>query len=159
MAGVLAQKLSWRWIFWFLVILTGAYFVVVTLLLPETQRRVVGNGSVKATGVHRSLFDLVSRDRKTADNQAQAVRHGRKLFVPNPFKCIAMLFFKGNSTVIFIGSITYLIKMTLQTSLAAQCIDVYGLDYLQAGLVYLPSGIGGAIASYITGKRDSPTSE
>ncbi|KAL3480159.1 major facilitator superfamily domain-containing protein [Aspergillus californicus] len=42
--------------------------------------------------------------------------------------------------------------MTLQTSLAAQCIDLYDLDYLQAGLIYLPSGIGGSIASYITGK-------
>ncbi|KAJ4415518.1 hypothetical protein N0V85_002680 [Neurospora sp. IMI 360204] len=29
--------------------------------------------------------------------------------------------------------------MTLQTSLAAQCIDIYDLDYLQAGLIYLPN--------------------
>ncbi|KAI1868544.1 uncharacterized protein JN550_006460 [Neoarthrinium moseri] len=38
------------------------------------------------------------------------------------------------------------------TSLAAQCIEIYHLDYLQAGLIYLPSGIGGALGSYITGK-------
>lgn len=153
---MLAQKLSWKWIFWFLAILTGAYLVVVTLLLPETQRKIVGNGSVPARGVHRSLFDWLSRDRKRTDSRAQS--HERTLFIPNPFKCIAMLFSKGNFTVILIGSITYMVKMTLQTSLAAQCIEVYGLDYLQAGLVYLPSGIGGAIASYTTGKRDSLTS-
>ncbi|KAK3939309.1 major facilitator superfamily domain-containing protein [Diplogelasinospora grovesii] len=35
---------------------------------------------------------------------------------------------------------------------AANCIDVYDLDYLQAGLIYLPSGVGGAMASYSTGK-------
>ncbi|KAK3497326.1 uncharacterized protein B0T23DRAFT_81081 [Neurospora hispaniola] len=63
-----------------------------------------------------------------------------------------MLFLKGNLVVILIGSITYAVKMTLQTSLAAQCIDIYGLDYLQAGLIYLPSGVGGALASYATGK-------
>jgi hypothetical protein len=64
-----------------------------------------------------------------------------------------MLFKKGNLTVIVIGSITYTVKMTLQTSLAAQCIDIYRLDYLQAGLVYLPSGVGGAIAAYSTGRQ------
>lgn len=53
--------------------------------------------------------------------------------------------------MIMVGSITYTVKMTLQTSLAAQCIEIYGLDYLQAGLIYLPSGVGGALASYSTG--------
>lgn len=62
-----------------------------------------------------------------------------------------MLFCKGNLTVILIGSTTYVVKMTLQASLAAQCISVYNLNYLEAGLIYLPSGIGGAIASYLTG--------
>lgn len=32
--------------------------------------------------------------------------------------------------------------MALQTSLAAQCVDINRLDYLQAGLVYIPSGSG-----------------
>lgn len=63
-----------------------------------------------------------------------------------------MLFRKGNFTIILAGSITYAVKMTLQTSLAAQCIEVYDLNYLETGLIYLPSGIGGAIASYTTGK-------
>ncbi|KAL2024347.1 hypothetical protein VTK56DRAFT_8829 [Thermocarpiscus australiensis] len=154
-AGVLAQKLGWRWIFWFLVILAGAYLVLVLLLLPETQRKVVGNGSVPARGIHRSLFDPLTKARRThpserADDSRDAAR--RKHHFPNPFKCIPMLFKKGNLTVIMIGSITYTVKMTLQTSLAAQCIDVYQLDYLQAGLIYLPSGIGGSLASYSTGK-------
>lgn len=30
--------------------------------------------------------------------------------------------------------------------------DIYHLDYLQAGLIYLSSGIGGGIATYSTGK-------
>lgn len=64
-----------------------------------------------------------------------------------------MLFHKGNFTIILAGSITYAVKMTLQTSLAAQCMEVYDLNYLEAGLIYLPSGIGGAIASYTTGNR------
>jgi MFS family permease len=158
-AGALAQQLGWRWIFWFLVILTGAYLVVVTLLLPETQRRLVGNGSIPAAGIHRALFDAFTRDRKVEPTPALDGEHGmtkrRTCHFPNPFKCIPMLFKKGNLTVIIIGSITYTVKMTLQTSLAAQCIDIYQLDYLQAGLIYLPSGVGGALAAYGTGRLTS----
>ncbi|KAK1540464.1 hypothetical protein CPAR01_06453 [Colletotrichum paranaense] len=153
-AGLLTENLSWRWIFWFLVILTGTYLLIIITLLPETQRRIVGNGSLKAHRIHRSLFDSLTRDRKIDSvGQVQGLQDGKRRYhIPNPFKCIAMLFSKGNFSVILIGSITYAVKMTLQSSLSAQCIDVYKLNYLEAGLIYLPSGLGGAIASYTTGK-------
>jgi MFS family permease len=155
-AGVLAEKLNWRWIFWSLVIMTGTYWIVVLLLLPETQRKIVGNGSVRTTGIHRSLFDTITKDRKHATDTIEPsdTKSIRKHHVPNPFKCIPLLFSKGNFSVIMVGSITYMVKMTLQTSLAAQCIEIYGLNYLQAGLIYLPSGMGGALASYTTGMFD-----
>ncbi|KAI0131936.1 major facilitator superfamily domain-containing protein [Xylariales sp. AK1849] len=151
-AGVLAQKLSWRWIFWFLVILTGTYLLVIGLFLPETQRKIVSNGSVKPKGIHRSLFTPLLSDRLQLNQGAseRLVRKGHH--IPNPFTCISLLFHKSNFLVISIGSITYTVKMTLQTSLAAQCTEIYKLDYLQAGLIYLPSGVGGALGSYITGK-------
>ncbi|KAK3343657.1 hypothetical protein B0T25DRAFT_521766 [Lasiosphaeria hispida] len=47
--------------FWVLVIMTGAYLVVVALFLPETQRKVVGSGSIPTRGNHWSLFDCLSR--------------------------------------------------------------------------------------------------
>ena len=55
--------------------------------------------------------------------------------------------------VIIIYAITYSVKMTLQTSLGSQCVEVYRLNYLAAGLVYLPSGVAGGIGSYATGKQ------
>ncbi|KAK8075421.1 hypothetical protein PG997_010084 [Apiospora hydei] len=148
-AGVLTQKLGWRWIFWFLSILTGVYLLVIMLFLPEIQRNIVGNGSIKASGIRRSLFELVVKDR-TRDEEEKGARK-RQYRVPNPFICIRLLCNKANFSIICIGSITYTMKMTLQTSLAAQCVDLYQLDYLQAGLVYIPSGVGGAMGSCITG--------
>ncbi len=116
------------------------------LFLPETQRKVVGNGSVPAKGLHRSLFDVFTKSRRAESSLAADAKDGaagkrRNCRFPNPSKCIPMLFKKGNLTVIVIGSITYTVKMTLQMSLAAQCIEIYHLDYLQAGLLYLPSGV------------------
>ncbi|TLD30943.1 hypothetical protein PspLS_01947 [Pyricularia sp. CBS 133598] len=155
-AGVLTQKLGWRSIFWFLVILTGVYLALVLLLLPETQRKIVGNGIIPTHGLHKSLFDVLTKDSRK--KEMTGIESGpvngakEKLRFPNPFKPLAMLFSKSNFSVVMAGSITYTVKMTLQSSLAAQCIDVYDLDYLQSGLIYLPSGIGGAAASFITGK-------
>ncbi|KAK8009091.1 hypothetical protein PG991_011642 [Apiospora marii] len=141
-AGVLTQKLGWRWIFWFLAILTGVYLLVIALLLPETQRKIVGNGSIKASGIRRSLFALVVLKNRTHEAEMGIARK-RHYRIPNPFACIKLLCDKANFSVICIGSITYTVKMALQTSLAAQCVDIYRLDYLQAGLVYIPSGQAG----------------
>lgn len=42
--------------------------------------------------------------------------------------------------------------MTLQTSLGAQCVQIYQLDSLNSGLIYLPSGVAGAVAAFSTGR-------
>ncbi|KAI1084015.1 major facilitator superfamily domain-containing protein [Whalleya microplaca] len=150
--GVLTERLGWRWIFWFLVILTGVHLVVLLLFLPETQRKLVGNGSKPARGIYWSLFSLLVRKQPMDQLQSKIDDDKRRCHFPNPLACVPVLFHKGSLFVIAIGSITYAVKMTLQTSLAAQCIDIYSLDYLQAGLIYLPSGVGGAVASSITGR-------
>ncbi len=131
--------------------MAGTYLAVISLFLPKTQRTIVGNGSIPAKGLHRSLFSLLIKDRtQIGCSEVKKKRH----HIPNPFTCVSMLFDKGNLTVIMIGSITYMVKMTLQTSLATECTEIYDLTYLQAGLTYLPSGIGGALASYMTGTND-----
>lgn len=43
--------------------------------------------------------------------------------------------------------------MTLQASLGAQCVEMYQLNYLSGGLVYIPSGVAGGFAVYMTGRR------
>lgn len=116
----------------------------------------MGNGSIPTKGIHRSLFDKFTSDRRQtgeerSDGEDRA-RKQRRCRFPNPLKGLPMLFKKGNLMVILIGSVTYTVKMVLQMSLAAECIEIYHLDYLQAGLIYLPSGVGGAIAAYSTGK-------
>lgn len=120
----------------------------------------MGNGSIPAKGVHRSAFDYMIKDRvDLPPERAIAECTTRKHRFPNPFTCVPLLFRKGNFLIILVGSITYTVKMTLQTSLSAQCIEIYDLSQLQAGLIYLPSGIGGALASYSTGGSFQPLFE
>ncbi|KAK0507937.1 hypothetical protein JMJ35_009826 [Cladonia borealis] len=72
--------------------------------------------------------------------------------VPNPFTCLSTMFQKGTSILIVAGAITYTIYSVLGTSISTEMAELYGLNPLLSGLLYLPSGIGGLIASLQTGK-------
>lgn len=63
-----------------------------------------------------------------------------------------MLRNKASLSVISITAINYAVKNTLQTSLGAQCIEIYELNSLQGGLIYMESGFGSGIGSFCTGK-------
>jgi len=157
--GGLTQGFGWRAIFWFLVIFTGSHFVVMLLFFPETQRKIVGNGSIQPKGlIYQTVFSLIRRKREGKENkvavgekQEGETPKKRRFTFPNPLACLPVLANKGSLLVILITAINYAVKAALQTSLDAQCVELYGLNYLQAGLVYLPSGVGGGFGSYFAG--------
>ncbi len=130
------------------------------LFFPETQRKIVGNGSIKPKRlVYQTVFTLVRRRRERKDTDAKTGEkgekespHKRRLRFPNPLACLPVLANRGSLLVILVTAINYAVKAALQTSLDAQCVELYGLNYLQAGLVYLPSGVGGGIGSYGAGR-------
>ncbi|KAI1733790.1 MFS general substrate transporter [Xylaria scruposa] len=150
--GSLTQTLGWRWIFWFLAILQGIHMFVIVLFLPETQRRIVGNGSGRCRGIYWSIPYML---------QSQTIKRSRvdikspKRYYPNPLACLPILRNKDSFMVVVMYAITYATKLTLQTSLGAQALQVYRLNYLDGGLIYLPSGIAGGIGSYMTGEYQS----
>ncbi len=147
--GAIAQELGWRWIFWFLVIVISFTALVMILFFPETQRNIVGDGSARVRGIYWSFFSIFQKQ----DTHAGKDITRPKRRWPNPFACLPILADKGSLAVIFLYAVTYSVKMTLQTSLGAQCVEIYKLDYLNAGLIYLPSGVAGGIGSFGTGTK------
>jgi len=55
--GLLGSRVGWRSIFWFLALSSRAVFIVLLALLPETNRSLVGNDSIQATGINKSYID------------------------------------------------------------------------------------------------------
>ncbi|KAI1356669.1 MFS general substrate transporter [Xylaria sp. FL0043] len=147
--GSLTQTLGWRSIFWFLAILQGTHMLVIMLFTPETQRNIVGNGSGRCRGVYWSIPYML---------QSQAVKKSRvdikrpRRYYPNPLACLPILRNRDSLTIVVMYAITYAVKLTLQTSLGAQALQIYQLNYLDGGLIYLPSGVAGGIGSYMTGR-------
>ena len=119
------------------------------LFVPETQRKIVGNGSTRVKGIYWSAFSLLQR-KDSPGKQSEFTPPARRF--PNPFISIKILRNKESLLIIIIFAINYAVKNTLQTSLGSQGIHIYDLDYIQAGLIYLPMGIGSAMGSFCTGK-------
>jgi hypothetical protein len=121
------------------------------LFFPETQRKLAGNGSRKVHGLlYRNLFTAVTSHKHHVEED-QGLPPKRQYHIPNPLACVPMLFQKGSGVVILLSSASYSVRMTLQASLAVQCVEIYNLNYLEAGLVYLPPGVAGAISAKVTG--------
>ena len=151
LGGVIAEKLSWRWIFWSLAIASGLHLVLLFVFLPETARKVVGNGSRSPRSI--VYQSLCHRLRQTRYEQEDSQKTEKPPFhLPNPFSCLITLFRRCTFIVILVGSLQSSLFNSIAASLSSQMIHIYSLTHLTAGLSYLPSGLGGAIAAYFTGK-------
>ena len=78
-----------------------------------------------------------------------AARH--KWRMPNPLKSLTILTRKDNSTIILACGILYVIYTCINTSLSVLFIEIYNLNQWQAGLIYLPFGMGGTISTFFSG--------
>ncbi|KAL8648405.1 MAG: hypothetical protein Q9210_005005 [Variospora velana] len=148
LGGVLAERASWRWIFWFLSIFSGLCLTLIIVCLPETARRLVGNGSIPPSGINRSLLPCKIR---SDANHITARPFKERYRVPNPMSCLHIVFQKDTALVLVANAIFYVNYSCLQASLSTLVMDFYWLNALQAGLTYLPYGIACGVTSFLIG--------
>ena len=147
LGGVLAEKLSWHWIFWVISVHGGTHLLALLIFLPETSRKLIGDGSIlPARLMSRSVYSLVISRKPVTEESPPSFSF------PNPLSCLITLFNKSNFIVLMVGGLQYTIFGCLAASLSTQMIHLYSLNYLTAGLLYIPSGIGGIIAAYLNGR-------
>ena len=148
--GLLAATVGWRWIFGLLSILSGICLLAILLVLPETNRLVVGDGSRPPRGINRTLVSLLLRT--SADATEERAPEGKLRFIfPNPMKSVGLFFYADTVMALWIHGVFYMTYCCLQASLSSVVIDIYGFSEFEAGLVYIPFGIACLTASYISG--------
>ncbi|KAI4262526.1 MAG: hypothetical protein L6R42_002304 [Xanthoria sp. 1 TBL-2021] len=149
LGGILAEKASWRWIFWFLSILSGLCLALIVICLPETARKLVGNGSIRPKRLNRSVASCISESKAS---QTSPEHVDPPLRCPNPLSCLRIVFHKDTALVLVANAIFYMNYSCMQASLSPLLMDIYGLNALEVGLTYLPYGIACGVASFLVGK-------
>ncbi|KAK7756562.1 hypothetical protein SLS62_001399 [Diatrype stigma] len=145
--GALTYAAGWPWIFWFLGIAAGLCVTVMALFLPETSRSIVGNGSIRPAKHLRLPVPgpLMCHWQESRDTAPHIWR------VPNPLKSLVILGRKDNAVIILACGLLYAVYTCINASLSTLFIDIYGLNQWQAGIIYLPFGVGGTVSTFFSG--------
>lgn len=162
--GLLARFLGWRSVFWFLVIISGGYLLVFIIAMPETARKIVGNGSIVPKEWWRlSLVQHIqtyqrrrnpeqdsssrrgrrpqrrpsNQHRDRASGQSQQPQSTNKLRFPNPWESFVILLEKDALIIIFYVGLVMFANIALLTSTPNLFGKLYHFNDLQIGLCFL----------------------
>jgi MFS family permease len=156
--GLLSQYLDWHWIFWFLLILSGVFFVPFFLFFPETSRKVVGDGSIPPPWTSWNLADAIRHKNRakigiTVDEEKQAALHAKvRISIPNPLSTLVIFGNLEAALVLIAIGFSMACFYAICTGAASVFSEVYGYDEIHIGLVFLAIGGGSIISAFTTGK-------
>ncbi|KAK2591975.1 hypothetical protein QQS21_010311 [Conoideocrella luteorostrata] len=139
LGGLLSKELGWPSIFWFCAIFVLVWLIPWILSVPETCRNVVGNGAIPPPRWNMTVIDLI---RPHGVKQRPASAPKVKLRMPNPLRTLLIVFNKEEGLILFISAIMYVNFILIGATLAMLFKLIYEYDDLEAGVCYLPYGVG-----------------
>lgn len=142
-----------------LLIVGASFLLILTALLPETARSVVGNGEIEAPGWNRPLLPRAKfRSEKSTRQSSNSLIHSSKVLKTrdlwrnaNPFKSLRLLLYRDNGLVVWSSAIVYAAYYVIQASMPQILENKYGFNEQQVGLSYLAIGGGVVIGGYANG--------
>ena len=158
LGGIFSETLGWRAIFWFLAIYSGVFLMILMLILPETLRSIVGNGSGSTRGLAISPLFAFLRRKKTRNgrdgtpaisNQSQTATKKLPVSIFGPLQIIIGL---EVTYIIVFMAVYYTAWQMVITLLSTLLKDAYSLSDFQSGLTFIANGVGCIIGTLTTGK-------
>ncbi|KAF2025807.1 MFS general substrate transporter [Setomelanomma holmii] len=156
LGGVLAQYLGWRSIFFFLAMFSGVLLVVFVFLFPETCRKIVGNGSVPATGINQSVISwwqqrqLAKQSPDDVDNEETKPKK-RKIAWPSPMATFRIIAEKESGIMLLYNGFFFTGAMVTMSAIPTLYRNAYHLNELDIGLCYIANGMGSLLSSLTMG--------
>ncbi|EJD43314.1 MFS general substrate transporter [Auricularia subglabra TFB-10046 SS5] len=149
LGGVFAQFTGWHGIFFFLLGLSGFLLLLVVLLVPETMRGIVGDGSIAPPRYLRPPLLWLDAP-KTAQEDAHAI--SRKPFKVDVAGTLRLLTEPEVLCCVIFTGVCYTVWQMSMVATAPLYAEQYGLRELYIGLTYISNGMGSLCASVVTGK-------
>lgn len=162
--GALAARYGWQALFYFLLALGSIVTLLIMFFLPETLRAMVGNGSIPARGINRSLVSVWQEHQRQkrlgkegaaeADAASLAAKPPKKGWKDvSPFAPLKMFGEKDVFLLLTFNSACYTLFYTVTTSTGTTFKDTYHLNETQLGLCFIANGAGCLFATSINGPR------
>lgn len=158
LGGLISQYVDWHWVFWFLLIFSGVFALLLFLFLPETCRKVVGDGSIPPPPLNYSVTDFIRhRKRKKAGlipdpDKVTECRQNYRLRVPNPISTLKIVVDLETAVILLATGLAFAVFYAVMTGAATSFHEVYHFDDLQTALMFLPIGAGGILSAFTTGR-------
>ncbi|KAI0526238.1 major facilitator superfamily domain-containing protein [Xylaria bambusicola] len=149
--GGALTTLGWRAIFWFLTTYSAVFLVLLTILLPETLRSAVSNGSVRPSNLI-ARFPLIIYQKTTKvefSPQTGHVAKTNRIDLTGPFR---ILFSKQAAPIIVFLGIYYAVWQMTITAMSTLFQSDYDLTETQVGVTYIANGVGSIVGTLITGR-------
>ncbi|CDH58794.1 mfs multidrug [Lichtheimia corymbifera JMRC:FSU:9682] len=165
--GIVAQKTSWRWIWWIMVISGGVIFALMLFFVPETLRSLVGNGSGYANPTptqwwrHRNhakqqrSSEEGYQSSSVEEEGASSITHiptrqQRKAI--NPLK--PLLFLKEWDVIcaLLFGGLCFGTQQCFLVTTSHILASVYKLSVMNVGLCFMTGGAGSLAGALSTGR-------
>ncbi|PNP39608.1 hypothetical protein TGAMA5MH_08424 [Trichoderma gamsii] len=151
--GAIAGSLGWRAIFWFLTAYGGGFLLVLIVLLPETLRSIVANGSRTPSYLigryPLNMYQKFSKIEWNPESSAATPDAKKRIDIVGPFR---ILISKHATPIIIFLAIYYAVWQMSITAMSTLFEEKYGLKETQIGLTFIANGVGSMIGTLITGK-------
>ena len=151
--GAIAGSLGWRAIFWFLTIYSAVFLLVLALILPETLRSVVANGSRAPTNfIAKYPLRWYQKTTKVECSPVEASQGPpivKKFDITGPLR---ILFSKRAAPIILFFATYYAVWQMSITAMSSLFASEYGLGETSIGLTFIANGVGSMIGTLVIGK-------
>ncbi|SCU88407.1 LADA_0E09956g1_1 [Lachancea dasiensis] len=140
--GGVVSRWDWRAIFWLLAIGSGVSLIFTSIMLPETKRTIVGNGSVRPLAIwsRAPILATPSWRRKlhldAPDYDTLVPRDKLNLLAP-----LTLYTRPEIAVLLLVTGLQFALWVTHLTAMASLLEKDYHLSVAKVGLCYLPSGL------------------
>lgn len=157
--GLMSQRWDWHAVFFFLSAFGGVYLLFMILVLPESLRALVGDGSLMPYGIWRALVPIRMVDRPT-NTIEDGVEKQQWMNKPPKLNIRAMGFdrpwrayLQADIAMMIVSfAIPFGVFTMVSSSLSPTLSTTYHYNAIYSGLCFLPLGVGSAAGSIVSGK-------